>query len=185
MVRLLNQSIHLTILGILQKTSDLKGDGLTLDKTESLLNNKVILKDKSNELRGNVHLEIKKNGHLIKVEDDHNLIVTAGRAKLARLLGGGYNGRISKIGIGEGTNATTESDTNLTNAVLVDITSVDYEGTSVKFNFSIGTSVGNGLNVTEFGLFFADNTMFSRRIRQRIIDKESDIEIAGYWEIYL
>ena len=163
----------------------MRGDGIILDKTESLLSNKVVLRDKSNELRGNVHLEIKKNGKIIKIEDEHNLIVTAGRAKLARLLGGGYNGSISKVGIGEGANAVTESDTNLTNGVLVNITSVDYEGTSVKFNFCIGTNEGNGLNIREFGLFFTDNTMFSRRVRQKIIGKESDIEIAGYWEIYL
>ena len=79
----------------------------------------------------------------------------------------------------------SESDTGLTNGVLVDIESVDYEGTSVKFNFCVGTGQANGLNVREFGLFFADGTMFSHRVRQSVIGKESDIEITGFWEIYL
>ncbi len=154
-----------------------------MDRTESQPN--LILKDTAPKLRGNVHLEIRKKGKIIKIEDDHNLIVTAGRAKLARLLGGGYDGHISKVGIGEGTNAVAETDTALTNEVLVNVTSAEYDGTSVKFNFCVGTDKGNGLNVREFGLFFADGTMFSRRVRQTVIGKESDIEIAGYWEIYL
>lgn len=147
--------------------------------------NMLSIKDQMHEMRGNVHLCIKKNGKVIHEEDDHNLIVTAGRAKLARLMGGGYNGHISQVGIGEGTAAASESDTGLTNGVRVDIESVTYSGTSVKFNFCIGTGQGNGLNVREFGLFFADGTIFSRRVRASAIGKESDIEITGYWEIYL
>ena len=136
-------------------------------------------------MRGNVHLCIKRNGEVIHEEDDHNLIVTAGRAKLARLMGGGYAGHIARVGVGEGGSAVSESDTRLTNGVLVGIESVSYEGTSVRFNFCIGTGQANGLSIREFGLFFADGTMFSHRIRQSVIGKESDIEITGYWEIYL
>lgn len=136
-------------------------------------------------MRGNVHLCIKRNGEVIHEEDDHNLIVTAGRAKLARLMGGGYSGCIARVGVGEGGSAVSASDTTLTNEVLVDIESVSYEGTSVRFNFCIGTGQANGLSIREFGLFFADGTMFSHRVRQSVIGKESDIEITGYWEIYL
>ena len=147
--------------------------------------NMLNIKERMEGMRGNVHLCIKKNGKVIHEEDDHNLIVTGGRAKLARLMGGGYDGHIAKVGVGEGGNAVSESDTGLTNGVLVDIESVDYEGTSVKFNFCVGTGQANGLNVREFGLFFADGTMFSHRVRQSVIGKESDIEITGFWEIYL
>ena len=143
------------------------------------------IKERMEGLRGNVHLCIKRNGEIIREEDDHNLIVTGGRAKLARLMGGSYDGHISQVGVGEGTNPVSESDTSLTNGVLVNIESAVYEGTSVKFNFCVGTGQANGLNVREFGLFFADGTMFSRRVRQSVIGKESDIEITGYWEIYL
>lgn len=147
--------------------------------------NMLIIKDQMHEMRGNVHLCIKRNGKVIQEEDDHNLIVTAGRAKLARLMGGSYDGYICQVGVGEGTNPVSESDTSLTNGVLVNIESAVYEGTSVKFNFCIGTGQANGLNVREFGLFFADGTIFSRRVRASAIGKESDIEITGYWEIYL
>lgn len=141
--------------------------------------------EEAKPMRGCVHLEIKKGGKIISTEDDHNLIVTGGRAKLARLMGGGYGGHITQVGVGEGTNAASESDTGLTNCVKVNVESATYEGTSVKFNFCVGTGQANGLNVREFGLFFADGTMFSRRVRQSVIGKESDIEITGYWEIYL
>ena len=48
----------------------------------------------------------------------------------------------------------------------------------------IATNVANGMAIREFGLFFADNTLFSRRVRKSTIGKEDDIQITGYWEIY-
>ncbi|WP_029542864.1 hypothetical protein [Selenomonas sp. AB3002] len=42
----------------------------------------------------------------------------------------------------------------------------------------------NGLAIREFGLFFGDGTLFSRRVRKSTIGKEDDIQITGYWEIY-
>ena len=65
------------------------------------------------------------------------------------------------------------------------MSSVEYANNKVKFNFTIGTNVANGMAIREFGLFFADGTIFSRRVRASAIGKESDIEITGYWEIYL
>ena len=60
------------------------------------------IKERMEGMRGNVHLCIKRNGEIIREEDDHNLIVTGGRAKLARLMGGSYDGHISQVGVGEG-----------------------------------------------------------------------------------
>lgn len=135
-------------------------------------------------LRGVVHLEIYKNGKLISEETDHNLIVTTGREKLARLLGGNYNGRITNVGVGSGSAAAIDTDTGLTDMVLVPVQSTSYAGTKARFDFIIGNGDANGLNIRELGLFFADGTMFSRRVRKSVIGKESDISITGYWEIY-
>lgn len=137
-------------------------------------------------VRGHVHLEIRKNGQLIDMEDDHNVVVTGGRSKLAGLLGGRDAGKyITQVGVGTNAAAATESDTNLTDRVLIPVSSADYEGAKVRFNFTIGSGQANGLTIRELGLFFSDNTMFSRRVRRSAIGKEDDIEINGYWDIYL
>lgn len=143
------------------------------------------IKEKTRELHGAVHLEVRKKGKLVLNETDHNLIVNAGRAKLAKLLGGGYNGHITQIGVGTGSAAAADGDTGLTNVVKINIQSTEYSGTKVRFNFAIGSGQANGVAIREFGLFFADGTLFSRRVRKSVIGKESDIEITGYWDIYL
>lgn len=135
-------------------------------------------------LRGAVHLAVYKNGKLLFEETDHNLIVTSGREKLARLLGGDYAGRITKVGVGSGSAAAIDTDTGLTDAVLVPVQSTEYAGTKVQFNFTLGNADANGLLIRELGLFFGDGVMFSRRVRKSVIGKEDDISITGYWEIY-
>ena len=142
-------------------------------------------RDREQTMRGNVHLDVWKNGEIIETDEDHNLIVKAGRNKLARLLGGDYGGHITKVGVGTGSAAAADSDTDLTNKVLLDIDSTSYDSEKVTFNFTIGTGQANGLLIRELGLFFADGTIFSRRVRKSIIGKEDDIKITGYWEIYL
>ena len=141
--------------------------------------------DAANTLRGSVHLEVYKNGVLVDQDTDHNLIVSAGRTKLARLLGGEYTGHITKIGVGTGSAAAVDADTGLTSPVMIPISSTEYDAAKVKFNFEIGTGTANGVLIKEFGLFFADGTIFSRRVRKSIIGKEDDIKITGYWEIYM
>lgn len=133
---------------------------------------------------GAVHLAVYKNGKLLFKESDHNLIVTTGREKLARLIGGGYNGRITHVGIGSGSAAAIDTDTGLTDAVLVPVQSTSYAGTKARFDFVIGNGDANGLLIRELGLFFGDGVMFSRRVRKSVIGKEDDISITGYWEIY-
>ena len=136
-------------------------------------------------MRGAVELKIYRNGILQEIERDHNLIVTAGRTKLAMLRGGGYNGGITRIGGGTGSSPSADGDTGLTSPVYIPVKSVEYSTAKVRFNFVIGTSDANGVNIRELGLFFADNTMFSRRVRKSVIGKEADLQITGYWEIYL
>ena len=144
----------------------------------------ICVQDKLDALRGAVHLAVYKNGKLLFEETDHNLIVTTGREKLARLLGGDYTGRITTVGVGSGNTPASDTDTGLTDAVLIPVQSTEYAGTKVRFNFTLGNADANGLNIRELGLFFADGVMFSRRVRKSVIGKEDDISITGYWEIY-
>lgn len=143
------------------------------------------MKDTAPRLRGAVELKIYKNGVLKEVDCDHNLIVMAGRSKLARMLGGGYAGHINRIGVGTGSAPAADGDTGLNAAAYIPISSVEYDAGKVRFNFTIGTEQANGLEIRELGLFFEDGTIFSRRVRKSVIGKENDIQITGYWEIYL
>ena len=142
-------------------------------------------KEQLNSMRGSVELKIYRNGVLEEIEREHNLIVTAGRSKLAKLLGGWYSGGINRVGVGTGSTPAADTDTGLTSPVYIPVKSVEYSTAKVRFNFVIGTSDANGVNIRELGLFFADNTMFSRRVRKSVIGKEADLQITGYWEIYL
>lgn len=143
------------------------------------------MRDAARQLRGAVELKIYKNGVLKEVDRDHNLIVMAGRSKLAKLLGGGYAGHINRIGVGTGSTPAADNDTGLTGTAYIPISSTEYDVGKVKFNFVIGTDQANGMAIRELGLFFDDNTIFSRRVRKSVIGKEEDIQITGYWEIYL
>lgn len=143
------------------------------------------MKDTAPRLRGAVELKIYKNGVLKEVDRDHNLIVMAGRSKLARMLGGGYASHINRIGVGTGSTPAADGDTGLTAAAYIPISGVEYDAGKVRFNFTIGTEQANGLAIRELGLFFEDGTIFSRRVRKSVIGKENDIQITGYWEIYL
>lgn len=142
-------------------------------------------KERLDHMRGTVALRIYRNGVLEEEDKDHNLIVTAGRSKLAKLLGGGYAGAINRIGVGTGSTPAADGDKGLTNAVYIPVSSVEYGDAKVRFNFVIGSSDANGMSIRELGLFFADGTIFSRRVRKSVIGKEDDLQITGYWEIYL
>lgn len=143
------------------------------------------MEDRTRDLRGAVHIDVYKDGKLIESETDHNLIVAVGRTQLAKLLGGGYTGHITQVGVGTGSAAAADWDTGLTGAVLIGISSVEYDTAKVRFNFEIGTNQANGVSIREFGLFFANGTLFSRRVRKSVIGKEDDIKISGYWDIYM
>lgn len=133
---------------------------------------------------GRLNLKIYKNGKLIDEDKGHNLIVTTGKEMLAGLLGGSKTGKyITSIGVGTSATDPNTADTSITNAYMVPVSSVEYTGTTVKFNFAIGNSDANGMAIREYGLFFSDGSIMSRRVRQSVIGKEADISITGYWEI--
>lgn len=148
----------------------------------------MIFKDAIQPVTGDIHLEVIRDKKIIDKFDDHNLVVDVGRKRLAALAAGKVGSYtesyISHIGLGSGSTAETVNDTALENQQLFPLTSIEVDGRDVKCNFFIANDEAVGLAIHELGLFCADGTMFSHRVRQGIIEKYEDIEVRGYWVLH-
>ena len=112
----------------------------------------------------------------------HNLIVASGYASVAKAISGVQNSYIAKIAIGTNGNPAKETDTSITNAVLIDILNIEYPKPAVvRFYFEIGFEEANGMNIREFGLLTKDGQLFSRKVRETI-EKTQDYRIFGIWD---
>lgn len=150
-----------------------------------------VFEDTPTACRGEFHIELWKNGKPVNEFHNHNLVVDLGRCRLANLAAGLSNKYITQIGVGTGKTIEEETDTELQDQLLFPLSNTSVDGRDAKFEFIIGEDEANGLSITEFGLFCADNTMFSHRVRRDedtgkigVIDKMSDIEIRGYWLLH-
>lgn len=151
----------------------------------------LIFSDTPESLSGEFCLNIFKNGEFLERIEEKNLIVDAGRVRLAELAAGKSASHISQIGIGSGSERESEGDVQLENQLLLPLKNISIEGHDARFDFEIGIDDANGLSIREFALFCADNTMFSHKVRvnqetgaARTIEKENDIQITGYWIIH-
>ncbi|MCI7055788.1 MAG: hypothetical protein MR866_02055 [Selenomonadaceae bacterium] len=144
----------------------------------------MVFQDSTKPCRGDFHLAVYKGGEIIDRVDDHNLVVDAGRIRLAELAAGKSSACITKIGVGSGSTAEAADDTELEGQQLFPLTSATVDGRDARFDFLIDNSQANGLKIHEFGLFCADGTMFSHRVRTGLIEKEDDIQIKGYWILH-
>ena len=144
----------------------------------------MVFQDSTKPCRGDFHLAVYKGGEIIDLVDDHNLVVDAGRIRLAELAAGKSGSCITKIGVGSGSATEAADDTELEGQQLFPLTSASVDGRDARFDFLIDNSQANGLEIHEFGLFCADGTMFSHRVRTGLIEKEDDIQIKGYWILH-
>lgn len=147
--------------------------------------------DAPQKTRGEFHIEIRRKGKLVDEFHDHNLVVNTGRCRLAELAAGKSGKYITQIGVGSGDSVEDEADTELQDQQLFDLTAASVDGRDAKFEFVIGEDEANGLDIREFGLFCADGTMFSHRVRRNeetgkvsVIGKDVDIELRGYWILH-
>ncbi len=140
--------------------------------------------DSSVIMRGVLVIEVRRNGTLVDVFTDDNLIVNGAKNQLARLIGGDVTNRhITHFGAGIGTSTATPDNATLQGAVWKAVSSVSYPETGkAQFNWNLTTADANGLALTEFGLRCADGTLFSRKQRAPI-NKASDIALSGTWTI--
>lgn len=138
-------------------------------------------------MNGDFNLRIIRAGKPIEEAAEKNLIVNTGRLTMALLLGGdGASRTIEKVGFGTGVAGTQATDTGLTDAYIKGITNINYGSLAdpyIEFVFVLDYSEGNGMEITEFGLFNdTENYLFARRVRQAI-SKQDDIRLEGTWRI--
>nr|DAY82555.1 MAG TPA: tail-collar fiber protein [Caudoviricetes sp.] len=142
------------------------------------------LEDTAQSCKGEFRIDVFRNGERVTTFADHNLVVEAGRVRLAELAAGVSTACITQIGVGEGDTTEADTDTELTNQALFPLDKASVIGRDARFDFSIDNTQGNGLKIHEFGLFCADGTMFSHRVRSGVIEKAEDISIKGYWILH-
>jgi len=146
-------------------------------------------------MKGRLCLKYVRDGKIIDISQD-NLIVTQGRNNLAKLLGGQVGMHVSKVGVGTGSAPAASTDTAITNAVKVAVTEVRVgtgleaeDGTTfsdpkiVQFHFRFGLAVAAGVVIHEYGLFCANDTLFSRVVRESPFTKTAIDQIVGFWQI--
>jgi hypothetical protein len=134
---------------------------------------------------GEVNITILKNGCIVDLIQEKNLVVTLGKTNIAQLIGGHASGKkISKIGIGTNGAAAVAGDTALAGMFSKAVDSVSYpDGLSVRFDFDIDNEEGNGMTIREFGLLNDDNVLCARKVRTGEIVKTNAIRIVGSWKI--
>lgn len=140
--------------------------------------------DTAKPCKGEFHVDVYKDGKKVETFADHNLVVETGRVRLAELAAGISADYITQIGVGEGAETEADTDTALTNQALFPLDKAGVTGRDARFDFSIDNTQANGLKIHEFGLFCADGTMFSHRVRKGVIEKAEDIQIRGYWILH-
>ena len=124
-----------------------------------------------------------KQDKLLWKTASHNLIVASGYWAVAKALAGVPNMNISKVAIGTNGSPAQESDTLITDAVLIDIQKIEYpKEVTVRFNFEIGYSEAVGMNIREFGLLTQEGKLFSRKVRE-VIEKTQHFRIVGMWDV--
>lgn len=137
-------------------------------------------------MEGYLHLDVYRAGALIEQWEDKNLITDLARPRIRDMMSSETENKfITHIGVGEGMLPASPTDTGLVNQILVPVTAVTKpDSTTARFGFVIDLETANGMRIREFGLFCGDGTMFSKRVRERVIEKDADVSIFGYWDIH-
>lgn len=137
-------------------------------------------------LKGRFELNIinAHTGEVIENYVDPNLVVNGGRTAVMRLLGAAdANKQLTKLSVGTNGTAPVGTDSAITGAFTKSLGAVTYPTiSSVRFDWQLGASEGNGIAIREFGLLCTDNTLFARKVRE-LINKNSDIILNGNWII--
>ena len=134
-------------------------------------------------LHGELSITLHRAGHLPQTITEHNMIMTAAKSALARLIAGQGSGKnINRIAFGTNGVGPTPNDQTISGA-YTKATAITFPAVGqVRFSFTLGESEANGLNIRELGLLCADETLFARKVRG-LIEKTSDLSITGSWTI--
>ncbi len=149
------------------------------------MSTKVKSQDFAQPLRGAFSMRVlDSRGKVIESFEDKNMIVDLARMAMAHLVGDGAGLKvITRFGVGTSSQTASPGDTELTEAYVNDILSHDYpDRGTVRFSWRLNYDEANGKSITEFGLYCADGSLFSRKVRSPIF-KASDIAFEGEWSI--
>jgi hypothetical protein len=146
---------------------------------------KIQFTDKYPPAKGILRYTVFKNGIPIEKVEDHNLIVSGARIQMAHLAAGDFTGRnIKKIAFGINGTAPELADTLITNSFEKNVLGFAYpvEG-QVQINWNLLVTENNGMAILEFGLLTENGILYSRRTRERPLNKEADISLEGSWTL--
>lgn len=135
-------------------------------------------------LRGQLSITLHRAGQQPQTITEHNMIMTAAKSALARLIAGQGSGKnINRIAFGTNGVGPTPNDQAISEAYTKAVSAITFptEG-QARFAFTLSESEANGLNIRELGLLCADGTLFARKVRG-LIEKTSDLSITGSWTI--
>lgn len=142
--------------------------------------------DSACPLKGLFFMRVLDGSGLVVAEyHDRNMIVNGARIAMSRLVSeGAESGKvITRFGVGVNTETATPADTALTDCYANDIIGHDFpEAGTVRFFWKLGYDEANDKNISEFGLFCADGSLFSRKVRSPIF-KAADLAFEGEWSI--
>lgn len=144
------------------------------------------IEDASPAVTGHFYLEVRgRDGAIVHVIDEPNLVVVGARQTLANLLGGNVTNRsVTQFAVGTNGAAPATGNTALTGQYAKALDGVAYPATDkVRFDFSLGTGEANGMAIAEFGLLTAGGVLFARKNRAEALNKASDLSFTGSWTI--
>ena len=144
------------------------------------------LEESTPPVEGEFTIRVKdKDGNVVYTATEHNMIVNGAKTALATLIANADSHKcVTKFGVGTGTTAAMLTDTQLLSQYTKGIDKYDLSVAGrVTFSWSLGAAEANGLDITEFGLFCEDGTLFSHKVRDGAIRKEDDLSFEGDWTI--
>ena len=145
-------------------------------------------KDIVSPYKGIFSMRVKdRSGNIVHEFTDHNMIVNLSKIAMAYLISENTDVAKAKIittfGVGVGTAAASPEDTSLVRQYTNIILSHDFpEPGRVRFNWGLSYTEANGMDISEFGLFCADGSMFAHKVRGSI-HKDEDLSFEGEWTI--
>jgi hypothetical protein len=125
-----------------------------------------------------------RDGKLIELIDEPNLVVNEWAVICANALGGAAGYGVTQMGWGTNGATPLPTDTALTAPYYNAFGSVTYPSAGlVQYNFQLGTAEANGLSIQEFGLVTTNGLLFAHKVRLAPLVKASDITLSGSWVI--
>lgn len=143
--------------------------------------------DKMERPTGTFEMKVIKNGKVVEIVKEKNLVVDAGKDALCDILTDSGSGReVSHIAVGTDNTAPDAADTIIANEVTAAISGYTNNGDySLRIDWTIDESTANSLPggiIYEYGLKCADGTLFARKTRAGIA-KDATVRLEGRWTI--